>query len=136
MVEGDEILRQQILACTLRQMSQREIAEELKISRPVVNRIRKQKEFQDLLKAESEEAVRVAREMFRQQLNEMTPLAVKALKQNLKDGKIEGVKVFMEAIGLKQQEIQQQDTTIQVVLPNLMEEKQVEAIEVKNATDI
>lgn len=136
MVTNDDILRRQILDCKLRLMSQREISEELKINRAVVSRIMNQKEFHELFVSEAEEATRISRNMLKKQVTELVPEMVKTIKAALKEGKIEAVKVCMEVLGMKQQEVQQQDTTIQVVLPNLIEEKIIDVTEVKDAADV
>jgi hypothetical protein len=116
--EREEALRAQVLALTLANAPEYKIAEELKLSRYMVRKIRNSIEFKSELKELSEQTKETAAQVFKAQLDELAPLAFAALKRNLQEGKIEGVRVFVEVAGLKdKQEQVQQDSSLHIHLP-------------------
>lgn len=112
-----ELQMKQIIALSLENVPEYKIAEQLKLSRYAVKKIRNSEEFKTELKRIGDEAVATAKEQFKAGLNEMAPLALKALKHNLEENKIEAVRVFVETVGLKEKEKSQDHGPIQILLP-------------------
>lgn len=100
-------------------LSEAKIAEALKISRRQVGNILRTKEYDDFLQDIQDQALKHALANFRQELDKLAPLAVLALKQGLKDGKVEAVKLWSQLVGgLKQDDKAENTQAIQIVLPN------------------
>ena len=78
-------------------------------------------EYEDFLKDLQNQSLKHAMSSFRSELDRLSPLAVKALRTNLEEGKIEAVKLYSQLIGaLKPEERAEQQQAIQIVLPEGM----------------
>lgn len=96
------------------------IAEELGVTRYRVSKIRGSEAYKAYLKEISDKASREAISDFVERASEMTALALAALQKNLEEGKIEGVRLWAETIGLKKLQDQAEDkgmAPLQIVLP-------------------
>lgn len=99
-------------------LGEQPIAELLKISRRQVRNILQSKEYEEYLKELQETAIKTALAGFRSSLEGMIPLAVEALRKNLKEGRIESVKLWAQLVGgLKDSVNPEQQQAIQIVLP-------------------
>jgi hypothetical protein len=110
---------QQIVALSLQGVPEYKIAESMDLSRYMVRKVRNSKEFKELMQQEGETALQMARDSFRSKLDSLEPLAFAALKKNLEEGKIEGVKTYVQIVGLldKKEEKEAADTSITVIMP-------------------
>ncbi len=110
---------QQIVALSLQGVPEYKIADAMDLSRYMVRKTRNSREFKELMQQEGEGALQMARDSFRSKLNELEPLAFAALKKNLEEGKIEGVKTYVQIVGLldKKEEKEIADTSITVIMP-------------------
>jgi hypothetical protein len=118
-----EALLKQVVALSLENTPEYKIAEQLKMSRYAVRKMRNGDAFKAALKEIGDQAVTTAKESFKAKLDELTPLALEALRHNLKEKKIEAVRVFVETVGLKNKEDDKpQDGVINVILPGTKQE--------------
>lgn len=114
----EEVLRAEILDLTLKDTPEVHIAEHLGLTRYRVRKLRNSEPFKKALKEISDGARERAATAFKRGLDELAPLAFKALRQALNEGKLEGVRLFVEVAGLKdKEEKQQQDSTLNIYLP-------------------
>lgn len=114
----ESLQTKQIVALTMEGMPEYKIAEQLKMSRYAVKKIRNSEKFKSLLKEIGDSAVAAARDRFKARLDDMAPLAIEALEHNLKEKKIEGVRLFAEITGLKEKDSDDKGAgTLQVFLP-------------------
>ena len=99
-------------------LSEAKISAQLKISVRQVRNILQCDEYNVFLKELQDQALKHALSNFRRQLDSLAPLAVKALKANLEDNKIEGVKLWAQLVGgLKNEDKPDQQQNIQIVVP-------------------
>jgi hypothetical protein len=111
-------LMQQVVALSLTGTPEYKIAESLGISRYAVKKMREGEEFKTALKEIGEKASALALNQFKAKLEELAPLAFEALKHNLKEKKLDAVRVFAEAAGIKNQVPEaQQDSSITILMP-------------------
>ena len=115
----EQALETKVLALVLNGVAPYKIAKELGVTRYQVEKICKSDAFRAALKTEGDRVIARAREAFKSKVDELAPLAYEALKKNLKDGKIEGVRVFAQIAGLLKEDVneQQKDTNLTVLLP-------------------
>lgn len=115
----EQAMETKVLALILQGIPQYKIAKELGVTRYQVDKICSSDAFRSALKTEGDRIVARAREAFKGKLDVLAPLAYEALKKNLLDGKIEGVRVFAQIAGLLKEDTegQQKDTNLTVVLP-------------------
>lgn len=98
------------------------IAEALNITRYRVGKIKASPEFKAYLKEVKEKNSAVASALFMDKLESLAPLAFAALEHNLKELKLDAVRVFAEIAGLnKKEEAVQHDSTIQILMPGAQE---------------
>lgn len=97
----------------------RDIEKEVGFSRPVINRVLATEVAKSIQKEIVGEAVLGAVVAIRRELAEMSELALSALKENLKENNMEAVKTYFKALGIEQQDKEQntQQQAIQVILP-------------------
>ena len=99
-------------------MSTTLIAKELGISRQSVDNYLKKDKAQALTKELQESAIGDAKLYAKNALAKLTDKAVRALESALDEGDIAAVRLHFQAIGLLQEEpVQQQATSLQIVLP-------------------
>lgn len=111
-------LEGKVMALVLQRVPQYKIAQELGVTRYMIGKICNSESFLSTLKSQGDRAVALVREQFKSRLDELSPLAYEALKHNLKENKIEAVRIFAEMIGIKERkEEEQKDTQLTVVLP-------------------
>lgn len=131
----DDSLMVQVAALCFGQVGEPRIAEELKITRHKVRKIKASAEFKAYLKDIGDRATEMAVASFRQKLDLLEPLAYEALKKGLTDGKLEAVRIWAETVGLKEKNAPDQAaSSLTVVLPGASAPMQT-VIEVKGETD-
>ena len=124
---GKEALIAQVVALTLQDVPEYKIAEEMKLSRYKVNKLRNSLEFKEQMKEITDSARDAAKAGFLAKIETLAPLAYKALKSNLEDGKLDAVRVFVEVVGLKDADTgPKQDTSITVIMPGADQTKTIE----------
>ncbi len=96
----------------------RDIEKEFGYSRPVVNRVLSSELAKEIQKGIVEDAVKGAVASVRQRLADMTELAMEALEHNLKEKKMDAVKEYFAALGIRQAEAEKgSGQSFTVVLP-------------------
>lgn len=105
----EESLVQQVAALSFQNVPEYRIAEELKITRYRVRKIRSSEEFKQHIKTLGEEAMTLALNSFRSKVEKLEPLAFEALEHNLKEKKLDAVRVFGDIIGIKNKDGGNQD---------------------------
>lgn len=114
----EQSLLQQIAALHFQRVSSVKIAEELKVTRYRVEKIQKSAEYKTYLKELGDRAAEVALASFKSKLEELEPLAYEALKANLKDKKLDAVRIWGEFAGAnRKQENEQKDSNLVIVMP-------------------
>lgn len=99
-------------------LSEKKISEALDVPLRTVRSILNDTAYDEYLKDMQNQALKHSMASFRSELNTLSPLAVKALKENLEAGKIDAVALYAKLIGaLKPDEKAEQVQNIQVVLP-------------------
>lgn len=101
---------------------------EFGFSRPVVKRILGTELAREVHKGVIEDAVKGAISAVKSRLADMTELAMEALEHNLKEKKMEAVREYFAALGMKQAEKEQgtQQQAITVVLPGQRPPKDID----------
>lgn len=102
------------------------ISKELGISRHSVNALCKTDIYKSVFDEIREHAVKTAKGVAVNRLSALVDKAVEVVEQNLDDGKLEAAKLVFEAIGVKQQEEQKSDTTINLIVPGQKQEQVIE----------
>lgn len=130
----EDVLRAEVLDLTLKDTPEIQIAEQLGMTRYKVRKLRNSEPFKKALKEIAEGAKERAATSFKRNLDELAPIAFKALRQALNEGKLEGVRLFVEVAGLKEKEDRKpQDSTLHIHLPaGAVVENEKEAIQVND----
>lgn len=111
-------LIQQLAALSFSGVSENEASKQLGISRYMVAKLKRSSEFSDLVKEIGDRAVEVALNAFRSKMEKLEPLAYAALESNLRDKKLDAVRIWGEFVGLKDKKVEEQkDASIQIIMP-------------------
>lgn len=124
----EQAIEAKVLALILQGNSQNKIAKELKVSRHQIMKICNSEAFRAALKSEGDRMLSLVREKFKTKMGELEPLAFEALKHNLSEKKIEGVKLYVQLAGLLHEEKAiEQDSSFTVIMPGAKIENVIEA---------
>lgn len=94
------------------------IAEQLKLTKHYVTKIVNSSEFSAKLREISDDMTSQAANSWKASISNLVPQAVDVLKQALKKGDLEAVKLIVRSLGVEKQETQVQQGNIQVILPD------------------
>lgn len=129
--ERDYAQLQQIVALTLVGTPEIRIAEQLGVSRHRVRKVRNSDAFKKELDDVAAQSKASAKAAVESELDRLAPKALKALEKALDEGKVDAVRTYFEAIGLKDKNADAGGTgVIQLILPGAEAPKVVDAIEV------
>jgi len=102
------------------------VAAQLNISRHKAKRLMESLEVQSQLADISNRILEVAANKFKSRMQELEPLAFEALRQNLRDKRIEAVKVWAQLVGLSdKKDVEQKESTIQIIMPSMRQPQDV-----------
>lgn len=100
-------------------LGEQKIADEVKLSRRQVRNILNTKEYKEFLDDLASKATANAVAAFKSELDKMTPLALKALRHNLEEGKLDSVKLWSQLVGALTPETKtEQQGSVTVVVPS------------------
>lgn len=102
------------------------IVSHMKINRYQVGKLMKTEEFRTQLATMSEQMVSVAANTWKGMMQDLVPLAHKALKSALEKGDLKGVEIIIKSLGIDKQVPQVQQGTLQVILPDYAQGKVVQ----------
>ncbi len=130
----DAFIMKRIISLFLMGLSRKLIAKELSVSESRIAELTHSPEFLEQLKNESDYFASLGKDQWRSAIVSLIPQAIKVLKQHLKDGNLEAVKIVMKAVGGEKDMSTQIDSNITVILPcDVSSQKQV--IEIQSRDD-
>lgn len=117
----NEALTRQIATVMLTGASVSECARQLSLSVPAVKRITESDKYKQIVADTAEDELGPALAKAKAQLARLSTKAVKAIEKALDDGghreALQAASIVLKAVGLSEDEKQQQDTQITVVMP-------------------
>lgn len=117
-VNVDEANISRIAPLRLANIGINKIAEQLKLTKHYVTKIVNSSEFSAKLREISDDMTSQAANSWKASISNLVPQAVDVLKQALKKGDLEAVKLIVRSLGVEKQETQVQQGNIQVILPD------------------
>lgn len=116
-----EALTRQVATVMLTGASVAECAKKLTISPAAVRKIVESDKYKEIVATTAEEELAPALAKAKAQLARLSTKAVKAIEETLDNGayreRIQAATIVLKAVGLHEEERQQQDTSITVVMP-------------------
>ena len=127
-IEVTQEVTRQIATRSAMGASLRELSEEFSFSRPVINRILGSELGRAVKKEIIDSAVTGAVAAIKRELADMSDLALGALRKNLEEGSIEGVKVYFKALGIEAQETKgpEKSQSMTIIMPGASIPKDIE----------